>query len=30
VRAALALYNTHAEIDQLAAVLHRLAARSGR
>ena len=30
VRAALALYNTHAEIDQLAAVLHRLAAWSGR
>jgi len=29
VRAALAIYNTHAEIDQLAAALHRLAARAG-
>ena len=30
VRAALALYNTYAEIDQLAAALHRLAGRGGR
>ena len=30
VRAALALYNTYGEIDQLAAALHRLAGRGGR
>ena len=30
VRAALALYNTHTEVDQLAAALHRLARRRTR
>ena len=30
VRAALAIYNTHAEVDLLAMLLHRLAARHTR
>jgi len=30
VRPSLAMYNTPAEVDQLAAVLHRLAAEAGR